>query len=144
MNAQIRFASETSDAQGRRSKMTNHTPAGWPTLIPRIAVADHEALVSFIRIVFGATGEFHKDRPTELRFGDSMLMVGSTIERESATAFLYVYVQDTDAAYRRALDNDASSLEAPRDMPYGDRRAMIRDRWGNSCQIATHGGAFTP
>ena len=35
------------------------------------------------------------------------------------------------------------TLEAPREMPYGDRRAMVRDRWGNTWQIATHGGRFT-
>jgi uncharacterized glyoxalase superfamily protein PhnB len=23
-------------------------------------------------------------------------------------------------------------------MPYGDRRAMVEDRWGNRWQIATH------
>jgi PhnB protein len=35
-------------------------------------------------------------------------------------------------------------LEDPRDMPYGDRRAMIGDPSGNTWQIATHGGRFTP
>ncbi|MCA3871704.1 MAG: VOC family protein, partial [Burkholderia sp.] len=28
--------------------------------------------------------------------------------------------------------------EAPADMPYGDRRAMVKDAWGNVWQIATH------
>ena len=98
----------------------------------------------FIREVFGAAGEFQRERPSELRIGDSLLMVGSTIEREPTTAFLYVYLEDTDAAYRRALDRDASSLEEPQDMPYGDRRAMVRDPWGNTWQIATHWGTFTP
>ena len=30
----------------------------------------------------------------------------------------------------------AESLEAPRDTPYGDRRAMVRDPYGNVFQIA--------
>ena len=55
-------------------------------------------------------------------------------------AFLYVYVDDTDAAYRRAIDAGARSLEEPSDMPYGDRRCMVEDRWGNTWQIATHMG----
>jgi uncharacterized glyoxalase superfamily protein PhnB len=38
------------------------------------------------------------------------------------TAFLYAYVSDTDAAYRRALDAGARALEASSVMPYGDRR----------------------
>ena len=28
----------------------------------------------------------------------------------------------------------------PADMPYGDRRATVRDPWGNVWQIATHRG----
>jgi uncharacterized glyoxalase superfamily protein PhnB len=58
-----------------------YRPAGWPALIPRIAVDDPEALVTFIKHVFGATGDFSPRRPSELRIGDSMLMVGSTIDR---------------------------------------------------------------
>ena len=121
-----------------------HIPDGWPAVIPRIAVDDPEALVGFIQHVFGAAGGFHAERPSELRIGDALLMVGSTIERQPMPAFLYVYVEDTDSAYRRALDRGASSLEEPWDTPYGDRRAMIRDPWGNVWQIATHGGRFTP
>ena len=39
----------------------------------------------------------------------------------------------------------AASVEAPADMPYGDRRAMVRDPWENTWQIATRkGGAGRP
>ena len=37
---------------------------------------------------------------------------------------------------RRALDAGAVSLEAPLDTPYGDRRAMVQDAFGNVFQIA--------
>jgi len=53
---------------------------------------------------------------------------------------LYVYVDDTDKIYRRALEAGAISLEEPSDMPYGDRRGMVLDEWGNAWQIATHMG----
>jgi PhnB protein len=55
-----------------------------------------------------------------------------------SAARLYVYVPDADATYRRAIAAGATSLEAPLDTPYGDRRAMVRDRWGGVWQIATH------
>ena len=51
------------------------------------------------------------------------------------------WVLDETAAqpfYRRAIEAQALSLEAPADMPYGDRRAMVKDAWGNVWQIATH------
>lgn len=58
--------------------------------------------------------------------------------REARSAFLYVYVEDADEIYRRAIKAGAHTVEEPLDMPYGDRRAMVRDAWGNLWQIATH------
>ena len=40
-------------------------------------------------------------------------------------AFLYVYVDDADSRYERAVAAGAASLESPRATPYGDRRAMV-------------------
>ena len=120
-----------------------YQPAGWPALIPRISVDDPQGLVIFIKHVFGATGDFHPQRPSELRVRDSMLMVGSTIDRSPMPAFLYIYVEDADTVFRRALDRGADPIEEPQDMPYGDRRAMVRDPWGNVWQIATHRGQFS-
>lgn len=120
-----------------------HVPEGWPALIPRVFVDEPAALVDFVQRVFGASGDFRADRPSELRIGDSMLMISDTTERGVIPAFLYVYVPDADTAYRRALDAGATSLESPRDLPYGDRRAMVRDGWGNTWQIATHSGRLS-
>ena len=52
-------------------------------------------------------------------------------------AFLYLYVDDADRAYARALEAGARSLEPPVDPPYRDRRAMVEDPWGNVWQLAT-------
>lgn len=110
---------------------------GFPTVTPRITVEDPAGLVAFIKEVFGAEGELPNGRPAELVIGDSMVMVSGTIEREAMTAFLYVYVEDVDATHQRALAAGAAEIEAPAQMPYGDRRGMIRDRWGNTWQIAS-------
>jgi uncharacterized glyoxalase superfamily protein PhnB len=69
-----------------------------------------------------------------------MVMVSNVGIRKVMTAFLYVYVDDADATYRRALDAGARSLEEPFDTPYGDRRCMVEDKWGNTWQIATQLG----
>lgn len=124
--------------------MHKFQPDGWPTVTPRIFVRDPEKLVAFIRYVFHARGELHPGRPAEIRIGDSVVMVsdGDGL-RNPVPAFLYVYVEDTDATYRRALAANAISLEEPSDMPYGDRRAMVKDDWGNTWQIATHKHHFS-
>ena len=117
--------------------MTARRPRpGYHSITPRIAADDVDGLVSFLRAAFDATGEVVPGRPAEIRIGDSLVMVASTAERSAFPAFLYVYVDDADATYRRALDAGAASLEAPLDTPYGDRRAMVQDAFGNVFQIA--------
>ena len=113
---------------------------GFQTVIPRMVVSDLVAAVAFLRTVFGATGEAEGGRPAEIRIGDSLLLVSAEGERELFPAFLYIYVADADATYRRALDCGATSVEKPANMPYGDRRAMVRDPFGNVFQIAQHRG----
>ena len=109
-----------------------------PTILPRIVVSDAEELVTFMKHVFGATGEYAASRPAEMRIGDSVILVSGAGVRETYTAFLYVYVADADATWRAAVEAGARTIEAPLDTPYGDRRAMVVDRWGNTWQIAAH------
>jgi PhnB protein len=119
--------------------MIKFQPDGWHTVTPRIVVRDPENLIQFLKAVFHARGEFRSGLPAEIRIGDSVVMVsGGDGLRDPMPAFLYVYVDDTDSTYQRAVAVDAASLEEPADMPYGDRRAMVRDAWGNIWQIATH------
>ena len=110
---------------------------GHHTVTPRLFVEDVAAQVEFFVAVFGAIGEVHPDRRAEIRIGDSLVMVApASAEREPFPAFLYVYVEDADATFRRAVEAGATSLEDPVDTPYGDRRAMVRDRFDNVFQIA--------
>jgi PhnB protein len=110
--------------------------AGYHSVTPRLVVADVSGLVEFFHRVFGATGDIEPGRPVELHLGDSVVMVSPTTEREAFPGFLYIYVDDADRAYDLALAAGATSLEAPLDTPYGDRRAMVRDPFGNVLQIA--------
>ena len=109
---------------------------GYHSITPRIVVEDVAAQVNFLRTVFGATGTVEPGRPAEIVIGDSLVMVSPSVERDPFQAFLYVYVDDADQAYRRALDAGAVSLEDPLETAYGDRRAMVRDPFGNIFQIA--------
>lgn len=113
-------------------------PEGWHTVTPRIVVNDATGLTEFLKHVFKATGDYRTDRPSLLTIGDSMIMVSDAGIREVANSFLYVYVNDVDETYQRALDAEAQSLEEPFDTPYGDRRCMVKDKWGNTWQIASY------
>ena len=118
--------------------MSRGVPDGFHSVTPRIVVEDAGALVQFLRVVFGATGERLVDAPSQIKIGDSLVMVSEAGARPPFPGFLYVYVDDADATYRRALEAGASSLETVRDTPYGDRRGMVQDPFGNVWQIATH------
>jgi PhnB protein len=111
-------------------------PPGFHSVTPRIVVTDVAAQVEFLRAVFDAAGDLVPDRPAEIHIGDSLVMVSAAGERAPFPAFLYIYVDDADDGYRRALGAGGVSLEEPRDTPYGDRRAMVRDPFGNVFQIA--------
>ena len=73
-----------------------------------------------------------------ITIGDSLVMVSSVGPRDVMRAFLYLYVDDIDTVYERALEAGAVSLEEPKDLPYGDRRGVVKDPCGNIWQIATH------
>ena len=118
--------------------MSKTIPEGWHSVTPRLVVHDIARLVTFLKQAFGATGDFRTDIPCVIRIGDSIVMVSSVGPRDPMPAFLYLYVDDIDATYRRALEAGAVPLEEPIDTPYGDRRGMIKDPCGNVWQIATH------
>jgi PhnB protein len=111
------------------------TREGFHSVTPRMVVSDVAGQIAFLRAVFDATGDVHVGRPAEIHIGDSVVLVTAAGDREVFPAFLYVYVGDADAVYARALAAGATSLEEPFDTPYGDRRAMVRDPFGNVWQI---------
>jgi uncharacterized glyoxalase superfamily protein PhnB len=118
-------------------KRPRAAPEGWHSVTPRIVARGVEDLVAFIKRVFEATGEYRSDVPSVVKIGDSLIMISEAGVRAPMGAFLYVYVSDTDKVYRRAVAAGARVLEEPSAQPYGDRRCMVEDRWGNTWQIAT-------
>jgi PhnB protein len=123
--------------------MQTPMPDGWHTLTPRLFVDDPAAMVEFLRHAFGATGGVPANAPAEIRIGDSLVMVSATGVREAMPSCFHLYVDDVDATCQRAVDAGAEPIEEPLDTPYGDRRAMVRDPFGNLWQIAVYRGTST-
>jgi uncharacterized glyoxalase superfamily protein PhnB len=113
-------------------------PEGWHTVTPRLVVQDIAKLVGFLKRAFGAAGELATNMPSVMRIGDSNVMVSGAGPREAMPSLLYLYVDDADATFARAVDAGAACVEEPTDTPYGDRRAMVKDPCGNVWQIATY------
>ena len=119
----------------------SNPPLGWHTVTPRIFVDDPEGLGGFVKQAFVATGDYRTTRPSEIRLGDSIVMISGTEFRPRQTACLYVYVSDVDEVFTRSVSAGVKVIEAPTNMPYGDRRCTVEDAWGNVWQIATRASA---
>lgn len=120
-------------------------PEGYHSITPYLIVSGADKLIDFMKRAFAAEEIERMDLPdgtirhAEVRIGDSILMMG---EAGGAWApmpcSLYLYVNDTDAVYRQALQAGATSVMEPADQFYGDRNAGVKDGSGNLWWIATH------
>ena len=112
-----------------------------PYLHPRGA-AD---LIHFLKSAFGAVEVTREDAPdgtvqhAKVRIGDSILELSEAHgEYQPMPSMFYVYVNNVDNSYARALEAGGKSIEALADQSYGDRRAAIADPLGHRWYLATH------
>jgi len=61
-----------------------------------------------------------------------------------STVGLYVYVNDVDAMYSKAVAAGAKSIKPVEDQFYGDRTGTIEDPYGHRWFLATHKEELTP
>ena len=107
------------------------------TVTPYLVVADADAELAFLKAAFGGietSCQRNADRSVmhaEITIGDSLVMLGqSSGTWKALTAALYLWVDDVDATYARALQAGARSESEPADKPYGHRNAGVIDRNG--------------
>lgn len=121
-----------------------YTPHRFHTVTPYFTVNGADKFIAFLKAVFeaeelnrglrddGSVGHL------EAKIGDTIVELSDGTERFPARpCTMHIFVADTDACYRRALDAGAVSLYEPADMPYGERSAGIEDPFGNHWYIAT-------
>jgi uncharacterized glyoxalase superfamily protein PhnB len=83
----------------------------------------------------------------ELRFGDEVLMFGTTNEGDpqfnqgAGRTSVYVVVDDPDALFERAKGAGAEVVMPPTDQDYGSRDFVIRDPEGNLWSFGTYAPA---
>ena len=120
-------------------------PENYPRVSPNLIVKDCAETIEFLKYVFDAKEREKMVLPegtinhAEVTIGDSVIMMGKAAEHHPAqTTMLYIYVEDTDAAYKLALEKGAVSVMEPADQFYGDRNAGVKDSNGISWWISTH------
>ncbi len=102
-------------------------------------------LPKFLEQTFNAVVlETHEDGPTLVQIGDSLIWVEAgdlPPHIEPWVGSVYVYVEDVDAVYARAIEHGAKSISAPEDKPYNERQAGFVDAGGNTWWVSTYLGA---
>jgi uncharacterized glyoxalase superfamily protein PhnB len=120
-------------------------PEGYHSVNPFLIVEGAPKLIQFLKQTFDAKVEESVNRPdgriahTELTVGDSIIMMSDATPKYGATAsHLYVYLENVDLTFKRALEAGASSVQEPTDQFYGHRTAGVKDPTGNYWWIAQH------
>ena len=128
-------------------------PQGYHTLTPYMTVRNARAAIDFYRQAFGAEKVLQLDMAdgsvahAEIRIGDSVVMLSEESEAwgtkgpltlGGSPMFLMAYVDDVDAAFRRAVAAGATEVRPVADQFYGDRSGTLKDPFGHQWTLSTH------
>ena len=130
-----------------------YIPEGYHTATPYLIAKDAAGAIEFYKKAFGATvfeciaDESGAIRHGEFKIGDSPFMITdenpdypawlSPLSRGGSPVHIYLYVEDVDAVFKRAIAAGAKELLPVQDQFYGDRSGGVTDPFGHIWYIAT-------
>jgi PhnB protein len=117
---------------------TAKIPNGHQAIMPYLMLKSSAIFIKFTKNVFGAEVTFTRMREntdivmhSEIQInGSTIMFCDSTDSWKVHTSNLFIYVDDADETYKRALSEDAISLMEPADQDYG-RSCGVTDPCGN-------------
>jgi PhnB protein len=139
------------------AKAANAVPEGFHTITPQLVLDSAAQTIDWYVKAFGAkeirrsAGPDGKIMHAELVIGDSRFMVNDAMMGSKgpqalggSPASLWLYVDDSDALFKRAVDAGAKVLMAMADQFWGDRAGSVVDPAGYSWWISTRKEDLTP
>ncbi len=127
--------------------MPKGLPEGLHTVTPAMTLDGAADAIEFLKKAFGAVEVTRAEDPSgkkvwhaAIRIGDSTIFLNDPFPDMGANAQaakLWIYSEDVDAAFKRAVDAGGKPGMPPTDMFWGDRVSSITDRWGNNWTLAT-------
>jgi PhnB protein len=133
--------------------MAKPIPDGYHTVTPALTVKNGAEAIEFYKRALGARELMRFPGPdgrlvhAEIEIGNSRVMLGEEMPEQGCRApgsvgvvssSLYLYVEDVDKAFRRAVEAGARALMPPTDMFWGDRFGQVEDPSGHRWGLATH------
>ena len=132
----------------------SYIPAGYHTATPYLITKNAGAAMEFYKAAFGAheleliTDDSGAIRHAEFKIGDSTFMLTeehpdfpqwqSPESRGGSPVHIYLYVENADAVFNKAISCGATELMPVKDQFYGDRSGGVTDPFGHVWYIATH------
>ncbi len=140
--------------------MIKAIPDGYHTLTPTFVFKDARKAIEFYKKAFGAVELFAMPGPdgkgvvhAELRIGNSSIMMGeecpdypckSAETLGGSPISFYVYLENVDVAFEKAVKAGAKVTMPVQEMFWGDRNGTVLDPFGYSWTLATHTRDLTP
>ena len=128
------------------AKQVQSIPEGFHTLTAYLLVADAEEGSRIREAPLSTPSEVHISKlpngpimHATLKIGTSMLMLGQVSgEMKPVPAMLFMYVENVDAVYRRAVECGGKPVHEPMDQMWGDRAGAVSSPNGIQWWISTH------
>jgi PhnB protein len=134
-------------------------PAGYHTITPYLICQGAANAIEFYKKALGAKETVRMPGPggkvmhAEIQIGNSMVMLADEAPQMGASApptlggssvGIFLYTQDVDKAYARAIAAGATAEQPPTDMFWGDRYCKFSDPFGHKWSMATHTEDVSP
>jgi PhnB protein len=132
----------------------NPIPDRYPRVTPHLTIEGAAGAIEFYKSVLGASERMRMAMPdgtaahAEIVIGGSVIMIGEANLRiptdpspkalGGTPVSLFVYVEDVDDVFQRAVKAGAKPVSEPEDHFYGDRVATFDDPYGHRWNIGTH------
>jgi PhnB protein len=141
------------------AKNAQAIPKGYHTVTPSLVVAGAAKAIDFYKKALGAEelmrfpGPDGKIMHAEIKIGDSVIMLGDEMHDQGAKSpksyggspvSFFVYGENVDAAWKRAIDAGAKPIVPLADQFWGDRSGCLEDPFGHRWWLAQHVQDLTP
>ncbi len=147
------------------AKKISPIPKGYHSVTPSLVISGAKGAIEFYKKAFGAEKTFYMERPdgkvghAVIKIGDSLLMIAdecpphegheencarSPENLKGSSVGFYLYVNDVDEVFNRAVDAGAKATMAVSDMFWGDRMGTLKDPFGHFWIVATQKELVSP
>ncbi len=128
-------------------------PQGFHSITPSLIVRNGAEAIEFYKRALGAQERMRMPAPdgkishAELQIGDSIIFLSEEMPAMGGkspqtagtyTGGFYLYVQDVDSAFKKAVAAGGKTTMPVSDMFWGDRMGQFTDPYGHVWSISTH------